>query len=57
MNISTSYAPVSQQMNALVAGAVAGAVIGAGSRNWKQVAGMASIISTFCAVADYSKPV
>ncbi|KAM7521470.1 hypothetical protein LguiA_011372 [Lonicera macranthoides] len=44
-------------MNALVAGAVAGAVIGAGSRNWKQVAGMAGIISTFCAVADYSKPV
>lgn len=43
------------QVNALVAGAVAGAAVGAGTRNWKQVAGMAGVISAFCAIADSSR--
>ncbi|XP_058225880.1 outer envelope pore protein 16-4, chloroplastic [Rhododendron vialii] len=42
-------------VNALVAGAVAGAAVGAGTRNWKQVAGMAGVISAFCAIADSSR--
>lgn len=38
----------------MIAGAVAGAAVGAGTRNWKQVAGMAGLLSTVCAAADYS---
>ncbi|KAL7003183.1 hypothetical protein U1Q18_004341 [Sarracenia purpurea var. burkii] len=33
-------------MNALIAGAVAGAAVGAGTRSWKQVAGMAGLNRT-----------
>ncbi|PSR94757.1 Outer envelope pore protein like [Actinidia chinensis var. chinensis] len=42
-------------LNALIAGAVAGAAVGAGTQSWKQFAGMAGLISAFCAVADSSR--
>lgn len=40
-----------EQVNALIAGAVAGAAIGAGTRNWKQVAGLASVVSAALSAA------
>ncbi|CAK9175329.1 unnamed protein product [Ilex paraguariensis] len=42
------------QVNALVAGAVAGAAVGVGTRNWKQAAGMAGVASAFVTVASNS---
>ncbi|XP_024964865.1 outer envelope pore protein 16-4, chloroplastic [Cynara cardunculus var. scolymus] len=51
------YRKKSDWVNALVAGGVAGAAIGAGSRNWKQVAVMTSVLSGFCAIADQSRPI
>ncbi|KAM7276602.1 hypothetical protein ACFE04_018468 [Oxalis oulophora] len=42
-------------MNALIGGAVAGAVVAAGTRSWMQVIGMAGLVSAFSTVADYSK--
>ncbi|XP_050235666.1 outer envelope pore protein 16-4, chloroplastic [Mercurialis annua] len=42
-------------VNALLAGAVAGAAVAAGTRNWTQVAAMAGLVSAFSAAADYSK--
>ncbi|KAA8543091.1 hypothetical protein F0562_021414 [Nyssa sinensis] len=49
------YRKQNDWVNALIAGAVAGAAVGAGTRSWKQVAGMAGLVSAFCAVADNSK--
>ncbi|XP_059659559.1 outer envelope pore protein 16-4, chloroplastic [Cornus florida] len=49
-----SYRKKNDWVNALIAGAVAGAAAGAGTRSWKQVAGMAGLVSAFCAVADNS---
>lgn len=43
------------QVNGLVAGAVAGAFVAAGTRNWSQVIGMACLVSAFGAVADYPR--
>ncbi|EEF39274.1 outer envelope pore protein 16-4, chloroplastic [Ricinus communis] len=42
-------------VNALIAGAVAGAAVAAGTRNWTQVVGMAGLVSAFSVAADYSK--
>ncbi|KAJ4824143.1 hypothetical protein Tsubulata_043919 [Turnera subulata] len=44
-------------MNALIAGAVAGAAVaaGAGSRSWIQVAGAAALFSAISTASDYSK--
>ncbi|KAK9281740.1 hypothetical protein L1049_004644 [Liquidambar formosana] len=42
-------------VDALIAGAVTGSVIAARTRNWKQVIGMAGLVSAFIAAADYSK--
>ncbi|KAJ7972969.1 outer envelope pore protein 16-4, chloroplastic [Quillaja saponaria] len=42
-------------VNGLIAGAVAGASIAARTRSWKQVIGMAGVVSAFSAVADYSR--
>ncbi|KAK2965165.1 hypothetical protein RJ640_019919 [Escallonia rubra] len=41
-------------VNGLIAGAVGGAAFAVGTRNWKQVVGMASVFSAFAAAADYS---
>ncbi|XAR58432.1 hypothetical protein NMG60_11013817 [Bertholletia excelsa] len=41
-------------VNALMAGAIAGAAVGAGTRSWKQVAGMSGLLSAFCAIAGDS---
>ncbi|KAI7990534.1 hypothetical protein LOK49_LG12G01104 [Camellia lanceoleosa] len=49
------YRKKNDWVNALIAGAVAGAAVSAGSRSWKQVAGMAGLISAVCAVADNSR--
>lgn len=43
------------QVNALIAGAVTGAAIAAGTRRWTQVIGVAGIVSAFSAAADYSR--
>lgn len=43
------------QVNALIAGAVTGAAITAGTRRWTQVIGVAGIVSAFSAAADYSR--
>ena len=42
-------------MNPLIAGAVAGATVAAGTRSWTQVVGMAGLVSAFSVAADYSK--
>jgi len=44
-----------RQVNGLIGGAVAGAAAAAGTRSWTQVIGMASLVSLFCAAADYSR--
>lgn len=43
------------QVNALIAGAVTGAAIAAGTQRWTQVIGVAGIVSAFSAAADYSR--
>lgn len=43
------------QVNAFIAGAVAGAAVAAGTRRWTQVIGMAGLVSAFSAAADYSR--
>lgn len=43
------------QVNPLIAGAVAGAAVAAGTRSWTQVVGMAGLVSAFSVAADYSK--
>ncbi|KAI5680448.1 hypothetical protein M9H77_01675 [Catharanthus roseus] len=42
-------------VNALVGGAVAGAAIGAGTRNWKQVAGVTGLVCALCHAAEDSR--
>lgn len=42
-------------VNPLIAGAVAGAAVAAGTRSWTQVVGMAGLVSAFSVAADYSK--
>uniref|UniRef100_A0A6N2M8Y2 Uncharacterized protein n=1 Tax=Salix viminalis TaxID=40686 RepID=A0A6N2M8Y2_SALVM len=42
-------------VNPLIAGAVAGATVAAGTRSWTQVVGMAGLVSAFSVAADYSK--
>ncbi|KAJ9171810.1 hypothetical protein P3X46_015123 [Hevea brasiliensis] len=44
-------------VNALIAGAMAGAAVAAGTRSWTQVVGMAGVVSAFSVAADYSKTV
>ncbi|GKC06199.1 outer envelope pore protein 16-4, chloroplastic [Tanacetum coccineum] len=51
------YRKKNDWVNALVAGGVAGAAIGAGTRNWKQVAVMTAFLSGFCAIADQSQAI
>ncbi|XP_022001958.1 outer envelope pore protein 16-4, chloroplastic isoform X2 [Helianthus annuus] len=51
------YRKKSDWVNALVAGGVAGAAIGAGTRNWRQVAVMTAFLSGFCAIADQSRAI
>ncbi|PWA35666.1 hypothetical protein CTI12_AA607400 [Artemisia annua] len=51
------YRKKNDWVNALVAGGVAGAAIGAGTRNWKQVAVMAAFLSGVCAIADQSQAI
>lgn len=43
-----------QQVNSLIAGGVAGAVVATGTRSWTQVIGMAGMVSALCAGFDYS---
>lgn len=43
------------QVNALFGGAIAGAAVGAGTRNWKQVAVLASVVSATLSAANGSK--
>ncbi|PON55315.1 Mitochondrial inner membrane translocase subunit [Trema orientale] len=40
-------------VNALIAGAVAGATVAAGTRSWKQVVGTTCLVSAFSTAADY----
>ncbi|KAJ8749547.1 hypothetical protein K2173_026196 [Erythroxylum novogranatense] len=42
-------------VNALIAGAVAGGALAAGTRNWTHVISTAGLVSVFSAAADYSK--
>ncbi|XP_021907113.1 outer envelope pore protein 16-4, chloroplastic [Carica papaya] len=42
-------------VNALVAGAAAGAVVAAGTRSWTNVIGTAGLVSAFSVAANYSK--
>ncbi|KAL8149075.1 outer envelope pore protein 16-4, chloroplastic [Apium graveolens] len=42
-------------VNALFGGAIAGAAVGAGTRNWKQVAVLASVVSATLSAANGSK--
>ncbi|KAF3629988.1 putative universal stress protein YxiE-like [Capsicum annuum] len=42
-------------VNVLTAGVVAGAAFGAGTRNWKQVAGATGLVCLLCHVADDSR--
>ncbi|XP_061347296.1 outer envelope pore protein 16-4, chloroplastic isoform X1 [Gastrolobium bilobum] len=49
-----SYRKQNDWVNGLIAGAVAGGAVAARSRSWKQVIGMAGLVSAFCAAADYS---
>lgn len=43
------------QVNVLTAGVVAGAAFGAGTRNWKQVAGATGLVCLLCHVAEDSR--
>lgn len=43
------------QVNSCIAGAVAGAAIAVRTRNWKNVAEVAGLVSVFSAAADYTK--
>ncbi|KDO87203.1 outer envelope pore protein 16-4, chloroplastic isoform X2 [Citrus sinensis] len=49
------YRKQNDWVNALIAGAVTGAAIAAGTRRWTQVIGVAGIVSAFSAAADYSR--
>ncbi|XP_047336296.1 outer envelope pore protein 16-4, chloroplastic [Impatiens glandulifera] len=49
-----TYRRKNDWVNALIAGAVAGAAIGAGTRNWRQVAGMAGLGSAICAAVHHT---
>uniref|UniRef100_M1C821 Protein translocase n=1 Tax=Solanum tuberosum TaxID=4113 RepID=M1C821_SOLTU len=42
-------------VNVLTAGVVAGAAFGAGTRNWKQVAGATGLVCLLCHVAEDSR--
>lgn len=42
-------------VNGLVAGAVAGATVAAGTRSWTHVLGMAGLVSVCSAAADFSR--
>ncbi|WCJ22219.1 Mitochondrial import inner membrane translocase subunit Tim17/Tim22/Tim23 family protein [Euphorbia peplus] len=42
-------------VNAFIGGAAAGAVFSAGTRNWRQVAGIAGLVAVCSAAADYSE--
>ncbi|GAB4841130.1 hypothetical protein Ancab_021874 [Ancistrocladus abbreviatus] len=44
-------------VNASIAGAVAGAAVAVRTRSWKQVIGMAALLSTVGAAADFSKTI
>lgn len=45
------------QVNGFIAGAVAGATVAARTRSWKQVVGMAGLVSACSAAADYYKAI
>ncbi|KAK9206892.1 hypothetical protein WN943_017174 [Citrus x changshan-huyou] len=49
------YRKQNDWVNALIAGAVTGAAIAAGTQRWTQVIGVAGIVSAFSAAADYSR--
>ncbi|KAB5527428.1 hypothetical protein DKX38_021275 [Salix brachista] len=51
----TGVTQASFVVNPLIAGAVAGATVAAGTRSWTQVVGMAGLVSAFSVAADYSK--
>ncbi|GMH02608.1 hypothetical protein Nepgr_004447 [Nepenthes gracilis] len=44
-------------VNASVAGAIAGAAVAVRTRSWKQVIGMAALLSTVGAAADFSRTI
>ncbi|KAL6339646.1 hypothetical protein AAG906_034731 [Vitis piasezkii] len=44
-------------VNGFIAGAVAGATVAARTRSWKQVVGMAGLVSACSAAADYYKAI
>ncbi|OAY61825.1 outer envelope pore protein 16-4, chloroplastic [Manihot esculenta] len=49
------YRKKNDWVNSVIAGAVAGAAVAAGTRSWPQVVWMAGLVSAFSAAADYSK--
>ncbi|KAK7851975.1 pentatricopeptide repeat-containing protein [Quercus suber] len=49
------YVGNTNEVNGLVAGALAGAAFAARTRSWTQVIGMAGLVSVFSAAADYSR--
>lgn len=55
MSYDVSDYPIFWQVNSLVGGAVAGAVVATGARKWTQVVGTACLVSAFSVAADYSR--
>ncbi|XVF72637.1 hypothetical protein PTKIN_Ptkin12aG0136000 [Pterospermum kingtungense] len=49
------YRKQNDQINTLIAGAVAGAAIAAKTRSWTNMIGMACVVSAFSAAADFSR--
>ncbi|XP_022769809.1 outer envelope pore protein 16-4, chloroplastic [Durio zibethinus] len=49
------YRKQNDQINTLIAGAVAGAAVAARTRSWTKMIGMACIVSAFSAAADFSR--
>ncbi|KDP28166.1 hypothetical protein JCGZ_13937 [Jatropha curcas] len=49
------YRKKNDWVNALIAGGMAGAAVAAGTRSWRQVLGMAGLISAFSVANDCSK--
>ncbi|XVE73333.1 hypothetical protein DITRI_Ditri11bG0109300 [Diplodiscus trichospermus] len=49
------YRKQNDQINTVIAGAVAGAAVAARTRSWTKVIGMACLVSAFSAAADFSR--
>ncbi|XVF21983.1 hypothetical protein REPUB_Repub12eG0135600 [Reevesia pubescens] len=51
------YRKQNDQINTLIAGAVAGAAVAARTRSWTKVIGMACLVSAASAAADFSRTI